>query len=215
MSPTPSAAPPEDPFIFHITHLDNLAGIIREGSLWCDAERIQRGLASKNIGLKHIKQRRLSRPVATRAGGTLGEYVPFNFCNRSVMLYLVCRGHDDYPGGQDEIIHLVSRVSTATSLGRPWAFTDRHAELAHALHFDDLQRLDEVNWSVMNLAYWQEVREERQAEFLVHEFFPWSAILGIAVRTAEAESRVLQLITAASHQPAVRIRPDWYYQSLP
>jgi hypothetical protein len=93
---TPGA--PSDPPLFHITHVDNLSGILREGGLWCDAERIARHLASTNIGHLHIKNRRLSRPVTTRAGGRLGDYVPFNFCPRSVMLYAVHRGHQDYGG---------------------------------------------------------------------------------------------------------------------
>ena len=210
--PTAPAAPPADPRIFHITHIDNIAGILREGGLWCDAERSRRGLTSTNIGLKHIKNRRLRRPVMTSAGGTLGEYVPFNFCYRSVMLYSICRGHEDYAGGQDDIVHLVSRVSTATSLGRPWAFTDRHGELAHALHFDDLHHLNEVSWSVMNLSYWQDHREERQAEFLVQQFFPWTAVLGIAVRTAAAEATLREVVGSQGQQPTVVIRPGWYYE---
>ncbi len=37
------------------------------------------------IGHEHIIQRRLSRKVAVAAKGFLGDYVPFNFCSRSVM----------------------------------------------------------------------------------------------------------------------------------
>lgn len=77
---------PTHPPIFHITHVDNLAGILREGGLWCDAQRIARSIGHTNIGLLHIKQRRMNRPVVTHAGGKLGDYVPFNFCPRSVML---------------------------------------------------------------------------------------------------------------------------------
>jgi hypothetical protein len=123
--------PPKDPSIFHITHVDNLVGILREGGLWCDSQRIARGLFSTNIGHLHIKNRRLQREVITAAGGKLGDYVPFNFCPRSVMLYVVHRGHRSYAGGQDEIVHLVSSVRCAIALGGPWAFSDRHAELEH------------------------------------------------------------------------------------
>lgn len=83
---------PVDPFIYHITHVDNLPGILREGGLWSDAQRIARNLMSRNIAHVHIKQRRLGRAVATAAGGTLGDYVPFNFCPRSVMLFVVGAG---------------------------------------------------------------------------------------------------------------------------
>lgn len=202
---------PQDPPIFHITHVENLPSILREGGLWCDSQRIARGLATTNIGYLHIKQRRLCRPVTTRAGGMLGDYVPFNFCPRSVMLYRVSCGHQDYNGGQDCIVHLVSTVSRATSLGRAWAFTDRHAELAHALHYDDLSMLGEVPWRVMSEKYWSEIREERQAEFLVKEFFPWAAISGVAAMTSATAARAESIIGEAAHKPPVTIQPEWYY----
>lgn len=202
---------PADPAIYHITHVDNLPGVLREGGLWCDSQRIARQLASTNIGYTHIKRRRLSRAVDTRAGGTLGDYVPFNFCPRSVMLYVVSRGHDDYSGGQESIVHLVSSVSRATALGRDWAFSDRHAELGHALHFDDLARLSEVPWHVMPLPQWSHVREERQAEFLVREFFPWESVTEVAVRSPALVARAQQIMHGSAHQPQVAVRPNWYY----
>lgn len=202
---------PADPRIFHITHVDNLAGIIREGGLWSDARRIARQLATTNIGHLHIKQRRLSRRVPTRGGGMLGDYVPFNFCYRSVMLYAVHCGHQDYGGGQESIVHLVSTVSRATATGRPWAFTDRHAELAHAIYYDDLQHIAQVRWDVMKLSWWQQVKEERQAELLVHDFFPWTCVTGIATATASTAHRAQLILATSSYQPPVAIRSGWYY----
>ncbi|HVV85463.1 MAG TPA: DUF4433 domain-containing protein [Kofleriaceae bacterium] len=204
------SARPADPLIFHITHVDNLAGIVREGGLWCDRQRIARGLGSTNIGHRHIKERRLARVVTTRSGGALGDYVPFNFCARSVMLYAIHRGHPDYGGGQEPIVHLVSTVSRATTLGRAWAFTDRHAELGHALHFDDLEALDEVPWAVMGRTYWSDVKEERQAEFLVRDFFPWEAVSAIHVMCEPILDRVARAIAVAAHQPPVVVSRGWY-----
>lgn len=202
---------PVDPYIFHITHVDNLAGIVGGGGLYSDSERMNRNVASTNIGHLHIKQRRLSRAVTTQAGGNLGDYVPFNFCPRSVMLYVVHKGHQDYAGGQESIVHLVSKVSIATNLGKAWAFTDRHAELAHALHFDDLAKLSEVPWHTMPVQQWPAVREERQAEFLVYGFFPWTAVIEVAVMSQSTESRVIQALSGSPHRPLVTRRPAWYY----
>jgi hypothetical protein len=112
-------AVPTNPPIFHITHVENLASIAAHGCLWSDSQRIARNLRTRNIGYSHIKQRRLNRLVAASAGGMLGDYVPFNFCPRSVMLYVVSRGHTDYEGGQDEIVHLTSTVKTAMMFGHP------------------------------------------------------------------------------------------------
>jgi hypothetical protein len=202
---------PEDPLIFHITHVDNLPAILAQGGLWSDAERIRLALVSTNIGHVHIKNRRLQRPVQTRAGGNLGDYAPFNFCPRSVMLFVVHRGHQDYQGGQEDIIHLVSSVSRAVALGRPWAFTDRHADLAHALYLEDLAQLSEVPWDVMDRDYWADVKEERQAEFLVHEFFPWEAVMEIATMTPAVQQRVQGELRQVQHRPPVALRPAWYY----
>lgn len=202
----------QDRPIFHITHVDNLPGIIGEGGLWCDRQRIARDLASTNIGYRHIKARRLDRAVATGAGGTLGDYVPFNFCPRSVMLYVIHKGHRDYDAGQTNVVHLVSSVALAVGLGRPWAFTDRHAELGHALHFDDLGRLDELPWQAIEATSWQDAKEEKQAEFLVHDFFPWTAISEIGVMTPSVANKVVAVLANAPHKPAVKIRPEWYYK---
>jgi hypothetical protein len=208
---SPASQIPSNPPIFHITHVDNLLGILHEGGLWCDSQRIARRLTSTNIGNLRIKGRRLRRAVTTAAGGMLGDYVPFNFCPRSVMLYVVNQGHDDYARGQDDIVHLVSTVNHAVNLGRAWAFTDRHAELGHALHFDELSKLDEVPWQVMDVKYWSGVREERQAEFLVREFFDWSGVQEIACRGSAIATRARQLLVGANHVPTVTVRPEWYY----
>jgi ssDNA thymidine ADP-ribosyltransferase, DarT len=202
---------PADPAIYHITHVNNLPGIVRHGGLWCDSKRIAQNLANTNIGYAHIKQRRLSRTVDTSAGGMLGDYVPFNFCYRSVMLFVISRGHKDYSGGQDDVVHLVSSMSRAVALGRAWAFTDRHAEVGYAQHFDDPAKLSEVPWHAMPLHYWQPVSEERQAEFLVHDFFDWHAVAEIVARTPAMAAQVQQAIRGAAHQPGVAVRPDWYY----
>lgn len=200
--------------VYHITHADNIANIAREGRLWSDAQRIARNLATTTIGYSHIKARRLRRPVTVAANGVLGDYVPFNFCPRSVMLYVVSQGHENYREGQQPIVHLVSSIPTILATGRPWLFTDRHADLGYADEFDTLNKLDEVDWSVMPLRQWggdQEVKEKRQAEFLIHEWCPWSAIEVIGVIDAGIAARVAAAIAGADHSPRVEVHSDWYY----
>lgn len=200
--------------IYHITHADNLANIIREGRLWCDAQRVARNLANTNIGYRHLKGRRLHHPVTVAAGGMLGNYVPFNFCPRSVMLYVVEKGHESYQEGRKPIIHLVSSVQTILTTGRPWCFTDRHADLRYANQFDSLGKLGEIDWTVMPLRQWggdQDVKEKRQAEFLVHDWCPWSAIEVIGVVNRDIAARVEAAISGAGHRPRVQVHGDWYY----
>lgn len=195
--------------IFHITQVKNLPSIVGAGWLYSDS-RCRAGAANPtNIGYSHIKGRRLVRPVPCAARGCLGDYVPFNFCPRSVMLYVVNNGHDDYKGGQEEVVHLCSTVGQGMSTGRAWAFTDRHADVAHALYYDDPAKLDQIPWKVMPETYWQSVKEERQAEFLVHEQFPWTAINEVACMTEAVAERARGIVGA--HGPAVSVRREWYY----
>lgn len=199
--------------IYHITHVDNLAGILKMGRLWCDKQRIKQKFENTNIGHNHIKTRRLNRPVTKSKGGTLGNYVPFNFCSRSVMLYVVSQGHQDYNAGQEPILHLVSSINLIKASKRPWMFTDIHAELGYSIQFDSLEDLDKVAWDVMPMTYWRdsEVKQKRQAEFLVHNWCPWTAIDEIAVINQSIKSQVEAAISNSEYKPPVQIRRSWYY----
>lgn len=156
----------------------------------------------------------MKRPVVVSAGGTLGQYVPFNFCPRSVMLYVVSQGHENYSGGQQQIVHLVSSVQTVVSTGRPWFFTDRHADLGYAQQIESLNALDSLDWQVMPLRQWSgntETKEKRQAEFLLHDWCPWTAINAIGVINDKIAGEMTKILAGTDHKPQVTVRRDWYY----
>lgn len=58
---------------------------------------------------------------------------------------------------------------------------------------------------------WGAVKEERRAEFLVHDFFPWTCVTEIAAATDATTQRARQLLVGAGHLPPVVVRRDWYY----
>lgn len=205
--------PPSNPKIFHITPLTTLPKIIAAGALWSDARVRSLKAGGTNIGLQNIKDRRLRTPVRVAAGGMVGDYVPFYFCPRSVMLFLIHKGHENYGGGQAPIVHLVSDVATAVGLRRPWAFTDRNAATAYAQQFDALSDLDKIDWTAMPKRIWNDpvVKEPRQAEFLVHDVFEWTAVHEIAVIDAVQQASVRAILSAVPHKPPVTVHRDWYY----
>ena len=121
---------PPNPKIYHIVHVDRLESIIGAQCLWCDAEVINRALSGTTIGMGGIKERRLRSPLASHPGLNVGHCVPFYFCPRSVMLYLIHKAnhpHLSYSGGQEPIIHLEAdlreTVQWAESNHLCWAFT--------------------------------------------------------------------------------------------
>ena len=101
---------PQNPKIYHITHIDNLDNILRDDVLWSDAKRLEHGLECEIVGMSEIKRRRLDElEVKCHSGTMVGEYVPFYFCPRSIMLYILYMGnHSDisYREGQSRILHL-------------------------------------------------------------------------------------------------------------
>jgi hypothetical protein len=77
-------------YIYHITHIDNLTTIIADGCLWSDRRLLGTRAERVVIGLGNIKRRRLNEPpVHCHPGTMVGDYVPFYFCPRSPMLYMI------------------------------------------------------------------------------------------------------------------------------
>jgi ssDNA thymidine ADP-ribosyltransferase, DarT len=200
-----------NPDLFHITHINNLASIVQHNGLWSDADRIRGQLANQNIGYSHIKQRRLAHQVRVSRQGVIGDYVPFNFCSRSVMLYVVANGHENYRGGQSDILHLVTDVNAVRRVNANCFFTDIHADLGYSEQIDDFSRLNELNWGAISQKYWSTVKEEKQAEFLAHQFVPWTSIKEIGVMNEQVAQRVNQILTLAHHRPSVNVHTNWYY----
>ena len=101
---------PANPKIYHITHLDRLPSVVAEQALLCDAEVVRRSLGGTRIGMISIKKRRLEElRLSSHPDLLVGSCVPFYFCPRSVMLYLIYCGNDPdlaYRQGQQPILHL-------------------------------------------------------------------------------------------------------------
>ena len=98
--------------IYHITHVDNLPGIVAQGGLFSDAARLTGNHATREVGMSNIKARRLRLPVRPHPGTHVGGYVPFYLCPRSIMLFVLhCANHAEliYRGGQGPIVHLSAR----------------------------------------------------------------------------------------------------------
>ena len=208
--------------IFHIVHHDRLPNIIGDGGLRCDATMTNRPNTGTTIGMAEIKARRLHLPVSCHAETAVGDYVPFYLSPRSVMLYVIHRasqpdGSDelDYRDGQDPIVHLMADMrkveAWATQNNVKWAYSLINASTNGAEFRDNLANLGDVDWDAVNARYWQDDRDAKQAEFLVHQFFPWELITGIGVKTVTTRDHVQAAIQHLDHKPRVLITPGWYY----
>lgn len=209
---------PANPKIYHITPVDRLPSIIADGFIWSDAEATRRNAPGTEIGMDSIKQRRLKNPLRAHPGLHVGECVPFYFCPRSVMLFVISKQNHPaltYRGGQGPIVHLQAdlreAVAWADSQGRRWAFTTSNAASYAVEDYCDLSQLDKVDWSAVEAQFWSDCQDEKQAEFLMERSFPWELIERIGVLSPEVRDRVRAAMQGAGHQPVAEITPHWYY----
>lgn len=208
--------------IYHIVHVDRLSSILDDGYLFSDAVISQRINNGPMIGLSNIKQRRLHKALNSYPDLHVGDCVPFYFCPRSIMLYLIhCRNSGlVYQGGQEPIIHLqadFNQVIAWANIQDPpirWAFTSSNAGSNYFEDFNDLNLLNnKINWNAVNANYWQEqnIKEGKQAEFLLENQFPWHLIEHIGVHSKYYAHEVMNVIQGQQHRPLVTIEPTWYY----
>lgn len=210
---------PPQPKIYHIAHVDRLPSIVAAGGLLSDALVQARALGGTMVGMNHIKQRRLTElQLTSHPGLFVGACVPFYFCPRSVMLYLIHRRNAEltYQGGQTPIIHLQADlgavVAWANAQPARWAFTLSNAGSYFFEDRNDLARLGEINWTAVQATNWSGVlKEGKQAEFLLEQRFPWHLVERIGVQSAAIYGQVVNALPAHGHRPPVEVCPDWYY----
>jgi hypothetical protein len=216
---------PLRPRIYHIVHVDRLPSIVADGLLWSDAALASLQRPGTTIGMSGIKTRRLNElQLSSHPGLFVGQCVPFYFCPRSIMLYLIHRANHNelsYRDGQGPIVHLEADLHEALGWaaheGRRWAFTLSNAGAYYFEDRCDVNQLDQINWDAVATNRWsgvgisRQVKEGKQAEFLYERCFPWHLIKRIGVHSQSVAQRVADATREASHRPPIEIRPDWYY----
>jgi len=215
-----SGAAPARPKIYHILHVDRLPSVLADACLFSDAAMQGRTGCGTTIGMGTIKGRRLRLPVRCHPGTCVGDYVPFYFCPRSVMLYVIYRANHPeltFRGGQGPILTLEAdldaTIAHAEAAGIPWAISLQNAGAAYASFRADRAALAELDWAAINARDFRapEVKEAKQAEFLLHGRFPWRLVERIGVQNAATGRKALGCLAGAAHIPPVRLMPDWYY----
>lgn len=161
---------PVEPKIYHIVHVDRLPSIVADGGLLCDADVASHASDGTTIGMNDIKERRRQLRLTSHRDLRVGECVPFYFCPRSVMLYVIRQANHPkltYRGGQNPIVHLEAdlrrTVTWAEEQELRWAFTLSNAGSYYFEDRCDLRQLDQIDWDAVNAVNWQRCKEGKQA----------------------------------------------------
>ena len=140
------------------------------------------------------------------------------------MLYLLHMGNHkgvDYKDGQQNIIHLVADaynvIEWASQYQVRWAMTLSNAA---SFYFEDRSTIagfDEINWQAVSATKWagngvsREIKEGKQAEFLIEKSFPWQFVENIGVFSDNIGNQVIRMLSGNEYRPEVSIKRDWYY----
>jgi len=150
----------------------------------------------------------------------VGDFVPFYFCPRSIMLYVIHRGNDpnlSYRGGQDSIVHLQASLSTvvqwAMRRGQKWAISLSNAGATYTEFRSTITDFGSLNWSAIAATDFRDpsIKEGKQAEFLLHGSFPWQLVSHVGVHSDPVAIQAMTALATAAHRPPVTVERSWYY----
>jgi ssDNA thymidine ADP-ribosyltransferase, DarT len=206
----------ERALIFRITHRDNIPWILANGLHCRNSNRLDPNFVSiGNASLINDRQRVI---VRSPPGGTLSDYIPFYFTSHSVMLYNIKTGHRGVQQRRnDEIVILVSALPKLIEDQITFVFTDQHARLAAAEFYNDMAKLDKIDWKILRNRDFKrddndlEKMDRYQAEALVHRHLPTSSLLGMACYNTQERDRVDTLVREASLNLRVICQPGLYF----
>jgi hypothetical protein len=167
-----------------------------------------------------IKQRRLNELVVhPHAPHKVGEYVPFYFCPRSVMLYMMSVRSAElrYQGGQQPIAHLVIDLEKAISWANhsrvKWVASKGNAGARITEFLATQPELSQINWDAVHASDWRkpQIKDAKQAEFLIHQHVPWHLVEEVAFCTQEKLSYTQGILSGIMDLPPFHVRRAWYY----
>lgn len=195
----PGSVPDRIP-LYRIVHWQNVAHILQHGL--CCAGHPEANPNFINIGHKQLIADRHEYPITKLPdAGSLGEYIPFYFGPFSPMLLMIKNGTPPVQQRpQEDIVYLISSVSTIKAAGLAYCFTDRQAKRKLAEFYQNDEDFDKIDWDVVgqkqwnNVADYQDRMERKQAEFLVRDHVPVACITWLAVRTEERKRYFADMI---------------------
>lgn len=208
---------PEKALIFRIEHVDNLAWNLEQAALHCRSSA-EVNPSYVNIGNPDLIDRRSHHSVPIAPYGMLSDYVPFYFTPFSQMMFNIVTGYGGIAKrSKSEIAIWVSSISKIEELGLQFVFTNQHAYAAGTEFYSDRRRLDQIDWTILQNRDFRKDDSDPgkglryQAEALVYQRVPISAILGICCFSDETKVVVQTMMNDSSCELPIHTKPGMYF----
>jgi hypothetical protein len=200
-------------YLFRMLHIDNVNHILECGLTKVDSPNGNPHYRS--IGDNSLINNRNFHFLPN--GNALGNYIPFYFWYRMPMLYVIQKGFNGVLSTLPEnIIYCVTSVEKIINLELPFVFTDGHAvnALSSIYESKEIDKLDDiVDFTAIKDSYWVDPKDldkkrRKEAEFLVENDIPISALLAFVVYNQNAKDKLLQL---GINSETIHIRSQYYF----
>lgn len=210
-------ARPNVVYLYRITHIDNLNFIVASGRLTC-SNHANCDPNFIGIGDSTLIESRNLKQIPLTPKGNFNNYVAFYFGPRSPMLYTIQNGFNNVKIRQpQEIIYLVTTFTNVIQNESQYVFTDGHGYHKMSQFFDNEKGLEEVDWNIVAARQWTETEDDpdrkrrKQAEFLVYQELPITALHAIVVYDQATKEKVLAVLTRYDFNCNVVVHPKSYY----
>jgi len=195
--------------IYHVTHINNLPGILATGALLADTSTAWVERPAVDISRPELREARRSAHASET--GVVADYVPF-FVSPNSTLWTAIRAGDmseprlapqarELPA--NEFIVLVSTVGTA---GRDRVVVTNGDATGIVTRFTATP--DQAEAQLRKLQ--GDDQSLAEAELLVHESFPFESVTLIGVANDKVRNEVRDQLAAAGHSPKLSIYPPWF-----
>lgn len=196
----------KDKYLFHLTHIGNLPGILKKGIL-CKNQTAEERIKYVDVSYDDIQGAR-AQIFIPGTEHTLHDCVPLFFGARPPMLLAI--RHKGI--SQEDMVYLVVNWGI---INEPTAwFTDGNARTSGTQFYQGSSNLSRVDFDSADAYYWgadEETKRKKQAEVLKLSNILLDDILGIIVYNKEVEKKVQDMLKAYNIKRSIVVVPRFYY----
>jgi len=200
-------------YLLRMTHILNIEHILKFGITHRTSTNSNPNFVA--IGDNSLISTRNTKPLPN--GSMLGDFIPFYFGIRTPMLYVIQKG---YNGNQitnaEDIVYCITSVEQIIKHKLDFFFTNGHAvdSLSDIFQFSDIQDIETiVDFNATKVKIWKsdldtDLKRRKEAEFLVRQDVPNTAIIGFAVFNQKAKETLKSLNIEES---SIVIKQNYYF----
>lgn len=202
-------------WLYRITSRENLSHILEYGI--CNKNHPDANPDFVSIGNHDIIGRRNDHEVKIDGYGNIGDYVPFYFSPKSIMLFNILTGYGVSKVNPEEIIFLITDIESAVNCNQLYFFSDGQANTRISKHYNDLKDLNKIDWEVVQSGDFSKSNTDNdrtrryQAEFLIHRKVPVNCIKGIVVYNESCATFVKKKLALTDLIIQVHIKRSFYF----